>query len=337
MNWIFLSTIISGAISVFLTVFLIKFQKKRHIGQSIRMDGPKSHSAKAGTPTMGGIVFLISGIFSYVAVILLKYYRHGEFNIKGIFALSIFVLCGLIGFIDDIIGLKKNRNLGLRGWVKIGLLIVVCIYFILFLKFVLHFPTTISIPFTNHVYDIGYWYYFIVAFIILSTTNTVNLTDGLDGLAAGTSAIVLAVFTFIAFLEWSVLSVKPDIDIAVLCGAVIAACIGFLWWNTSPAEIFMGDIGAFSLGGLIAAVSVLLKQEILLVIIGGIFVIEGLSVIIQVVWFKYSKRRVFKMAPIHHHFELLGWPEIKVITRFWLVCFLFASAGFFIYYLKFLN
>jgi len=140
MNWIFLSTIISGAISVFLTVFLIKFQKKRHIGQSIRMDGPKSHSIKAGTPTMGGLVFLISGIFSYAAVILLKYYRHGEFNIKGIFALSIFVLCGLIGFIDDVIGLKKNRNLGLRGWVKIGLLIVVCIYFILFLKFVLHFP-----------------------------------------------------------------------------------------------------------------------------------------------------------------------------------------------------
>jgi len=201
----------------------------------------------------------------------------------------------------------------------------------------LHFPTTVSIPFTNHVYDIGYWYYVIVAFIILSTTNAVNLTDGLDGLAAGTSAIVLAVFTFIAFLEWSVLSVKPDIDIAVLCGGAIAACIGFLWWNTAPAEIFMGDIGAFSLGGLIAAVSILLKQEFLLIIIGGIFVIEALSVVIQVVWFKSFKRRVFKMAPIHHHFELLGWPEVKVITRFWLVCFLFASVGFFIYYIKFLN
>jgi phospho-N-acetylmuramoyl-pentapeptide-transferase len=337
MNWIFLSTIMSGAISVFFTVFLIRFQKKRNIGQSIRIDGPKSHSVKAGTPTMGGIVFLISGVFSYAAVILLKYYRHGEFNIKGIFALSIFILCGLIGFIDDFISFRKKRNLGLRGWVKIGLLIVVCIYFILFSKFVLHFPTTISIPFTNHVYDIGYWYYFIVTFIILSTTNAVNLTDGLDGLAAGTSAIVLAVFTFIAFLEWSVLSVKPDIDIAVLCGGALAACIGFLWWNTAPAEIFMGDIGAFSLGGLIAAVSILLKQEILLIIIGGIFVIESLSVIIQVVWFKSFKKRVFKMAPIHHHFELLGWPEVKVITRFWLVCFLFASAGFFIYYIKFLN
>jgi len=337
MNWIFLATIISGAISVFLTVFLIRFQKKRHIGKSIRIDGPKSHSVKAGTPTMGGIVFLISAAFSYAAVILLKYYRHNEFNIKGIFALSIFILCGLIGFIDDFIGFKKNRNLGLRGWVKIGLLILVCIYFILFSKFVLHFPTTISIPFSNQVFDIGYWYYFIVAFIILSTTNTVNLTDGLDGLAAGTSAIVLAVFTYIAFLEWSVLSIKPDIDIAVLCGGAIAACIGFLWWNTSPAEIFMGDTGALSLGGLIAAVSILLKQEILLIIIGGIFVIEGLSVIIQVVWFKTFKKRVFKMAPIHHHFELLGWPEIKVITRFWLVCFLFAAIGFFIYYIKFLD
>lgn len=337
MNWIFLSVIISGVISVFITIFLIDFQRKRHIGTSIRLDGPKSHSVKAGTPTMGGIVFLIGGSVSYIAVSLIKYYRHGEFNLKGIFALSIFILCGIIGLIDDFIGFRKHRNLGLRGWVKIGLLIIICIYFILFSKFILQFPTTISIPFTNLVFDIGYWYYLIVVFIILSATNAVNLTDGLDGLAAGTSAIVLSVFTLIAFLEWSILNIKADIDIAVLCGGAIAACIGFLWWNTSPAEIFMGDTGAFSLGGLIAAVSILLKQEILLIIIGGIFVIEALSVIIQVVWYKSFKRRVFKMAPIHHHFELLGWPEIKVITRFWLVCLLFAATGFFIYYIKFLN
>ncbi|MCL5772115.1 MAG: phospho-N-acetylmuramoyl-pentapeptide-transferase [Actinobacteria bacterium] len=337
MNWIFLSIIISGVISVFVTIFLINFQRKRNIGKSIRLDGPKSHSAKAGTPTMGGIAFLIAGSLSYIAVSLIKYYRHAEFNLEGIFALSIFILCGIIGFIDDFIGLKKHRNLGLRGWVKIGLLIAVCIYFILFSKFILHFPTTISIPFTNHVFDIGYWYYIIVVFIILSTTNAVNLTDGLDGLAAGNAVIVLSVFIFIAFLEWTILNVKADIDLAVLCGAVIAACIGFLWWNTSPAEIFMGDTGAFSLGGLIAAVSILLKQEILLLIIGGIFVIEALSVIIQVIWYKSFKKRVFKMAPIHHHFELLGWPEVKVITRFWLICLLFAATGFSVYYVKFLK
>jgi len=337
MNWIFLAIIISGLISVFITIFLIKFQKKRNIGKSIRIDGPKSHSAKAGTPTMGGIAFLISATVSYIVVTLIKYYRHNEFNMEGVFALSIFILCGIIGFIDDFIGFKKHRNLGLRGWVKIGLLIAVCIYFILFSKFVLNFPTTINIPFINHSYDIGYWYYIIIILIILSTTNAVNLTDGLDGLAAGTSVIVLSVFIFIAFLEWTILNIKADIDLAVLCGAVIAACVGFLWWNTSPAEIFMGDTGAFSLGGLIATMAILLKQEILLLIIGGIFVIEALSVIIQVIWYKSFKKRVFKMAPIHHHFELLGWPEVKVITRFWLICLFFAATGFSIYYLKFLK
>ncbi|MCL4416250.1 MAG: phospho-N-acetylmuramoyl-pentapeptide-transferase, partial [Actinobacteria bacterium] len=335
--WIFLSIIISGIISVFMTIFLINFQKKRHIGKSIRSDGPKSHSTKAGTPTMGGIVFIIAGGISYIIVSLIKYYRHNEFNLEGIFALSIFILCGIIGFIDDFIGFKKHRNLGLRGWVKIGLLIIVCIYFILFSRFVLHFPTTIGIPFTNHVFDIGYWYYLIVIFIILFATNAVNLTDGLDGLAAGTSSIVLSVFILIAFLEWTVSNIKFDIDLAVLCGGAVAACIGFLWWNTSPAEIFMGDTGAFSLGGLIAAIAILLKQEILLLVIGGIFVVEALSVVIQVIWYKSFKRRVFKMAPIHHHFELLGWPEVKVITRFWVVCFLFAGTGFFIYYIKFLK
>ncbi|HAX17055.1 MAG TPA: phospho-N-acetylmuramoyl-pentapeptide-transferase [Actinobacteria bacterium] len=337
MNWIFLSVIVSGIFSVLITIPLIRIQKKRNIGKSIRTDGPQSHSIKAGTPTIGGIAFIVSTSVAFVIVTLLKYYRHHEFSMEGIFLLSIFILCGLIGFIDDYIGFRKKRNLGLRGWVKIGLLFLVCIYFILFSKFVLNFPTTISIPFTNSVFDIGNWYYLIVILIIMSTTNAVNLTDGLDGLAAGTSSIVLAVFIFIAFLEWTVFNMKPAIDIAVICGGTIAACLGFLWWNTSPAEIFMGDTGSLALGGLIGAVAIMLKQEILLILIGGIFTIETLSVIIQVLFFKIFKKRVFKMAPIHHHFELLGWPEIKVITRFWLVCFLFAASGFSVYYIKFLD
>jgi phospho-N-acetylmuramoyl-pentapeptide-transferase len=337
MNWIFLSLIISSLLSILITIILINYQRKKKIGKSIRDDGPKSHSAKAGTPTMGGLAFLISTTFAYIIVSLIKYYRHLEFSKEGVFVLSIFILCGFIGFIDDYIGLKMKRNLGLRGWVKIGLLIAVCIYFILFSKFVLNLSTTITIPFSNKVYDIGFWYYIITSLIIMSSTNAVNLTDGLDGLAAGTSAIVLAVFTFIAFLEWTIFDIKYDIDIAVICGGAIAACVVFLWWNTPPAEIFMGDVGSFSLGGLIAASSILLKQEILLIVIGGIFVAEALSVIIQVACFKISKKRVFKMAPIHHHFELMGWPEVKVITRFWLICFLFSSLGFFLYYLKFLD
>ena len=154
--------------------------------------------------------------------------------------------------------------------------------------------------------------------MIISTTNAVNLTDGLDGLAAGSASIVLAIFCFIACLEWTILEVSYGIDVAVISGAAVAACASFLWWNTSPAEIFMGDTGSFGLGGLIASVAIIMKQEILLIMIGGLFVVETLSVIIQVVWFKLKRKRVFKMAPLHHHFEMLGWPEIKVIFRFWM-------------------
>ncbi len=337
MTWIFLSIIIGGLISLLITPLFIKFQKSKKIGERIRTDGPKTHSIKSGTPTMGGIIFVLSSITAYTAVSLVKYYRHEVYSIEGIFALSILLLCGLIGFIDDYMALRRQRSLGLRWWVKISLLAVVCLYFILFSKYILHASTYIGIPFTDIKFELGNWYYIIIVLIIISTTNAVNLTDGLDGLATGASSVVLAIFCLIAFLEWSILDVSYGIDIAVVSGGTLAACVGFLWWNTAPAEIFMGDTGSFGLGGLIAAVAIILKQEILLIVIGGIFVIETLSVIIQIFWFKLFKKRVFKMAPIHHHFELLGWPEIKVIIRFWLVGTLFAGVGFFIYYLKFID
>ena len=337
MNWIFLSITIGGLLSLIITPLFVKFQKNKKIGEKIRVDGPKAHSVKTGTPTMGGIIFVLSSITAFTIVSLIKYYRYEEYSIEGIFVLSVLLLCSLIGFIDDYMALKKQRSLGMRGWVKIFLLAIVCLYFILFYKYILEASTCIGIPFTDINVELGKWYYIIVVLIIISTTNAVNLTDGLDGLAAGASSIVLAVFCFIAFLEWSILGVSYGIDIAVVSGGTLAACIGFLWWNTAPAEIFMGDTGSLGLGGLVAAVAIILKQEILLIVIGGLFVIETLSVIIQVLWFKVFKKRVFKMAPIHHHFELLGWLEIKVIIRFWLVCGLFAGVGFFIYYLKFID
>ncbi len=337
MTWIFLSIIIGGLTSLLLTPLFIKFQKNKQIGERIRIDGPRTHSIKSGTPTMGGLIFVVSSMAAFSVVSLIKYYRHNVYSIEGIFVISIFLLCSFIGFIDDYMALKMQRSLGLRWWVKMFLLAIVCLYFILFSKYLLNTTTYITIPFTAIKVEMGNWYYALVVLIIISTTNAVNLTDGLDGLAAGTSSIVLAVFSFIAFLEWSVLDISYTVDIAVVSGGVLAACIGFLWWNTAPAEIFMGDTGSFGLGGLIAAVAIVLKQEILLIIIGGLFVIEALSVIIQVLWFKIFKRRVFKMAPIHHHFELLGWPEIKIIIRFWIVCMLFAGVGFFIYYLKFID
>jgi len=337
MNWVFTAIVIGGLISLALTPLFIRFQKNRHIGQRISIDGPQSHSIKAGTPTMGGVVFIFAAIVSYTEVILIKYFRYGDFSLEGAFAASMLLFCGLIGFIDDYIALKKKRNLGLRGWVKIGLLIAVCVYFVLISRFVLKLGTFISIPFTAIQFQLGNWYYILPVIIIISSTNAVNLTDGLDGLAAGSSVIVLAAFSFIAFLEWSILQVTYSIDIAVICGAALAACAGFLWWNTAPAEIFMGDTGSFGLGGLIAAVAIILKQEILLLVIGGLFVLEALSVIIQVLGFKLKKKRIFKMAPFHHHFELMGWPEIKVIIRFWIICALFAGSGFFIYYLKFIK
>lgn len=337
MTWIFLSIIIGCIASLLITPLFIKFQKNKKIGERIRIDGPKSHSTKMGTPTMGGLIFVLSSLIAFAVVTLIKYYRHEVYSIEGIFAISVLLLCSLIGFIDDYMALKKQRSLGLRWWVKITLLAIVCLYFILFSKYILHASTYIGIPFTSLKFELGNWYYIIVVLIIISTTNAVNLTDGLDGLAAGTSSIVLAIFCLIAFLEWSVLDVSYGIDIAVVSGGTLAACIGFLWWNTAPAEIFMGDTGAFGVGGLIAAVAIIMKQELLLIIIGGLFVIETLSVIIQIIWFKIFKRRVFKMAPIHHHFELLGWPETKIIIRFWLVSALFAGVGFFIYYLKFID
>jgi phospho-N-acetylmuramoyl-pentapeptide-transferase len=337
MNWIGLSIIIGSLISLFLTPLFIRFQRNKGIGQSIRIDGPKSHSTKSGTPTMGGLVIILAAVISFTAVTLIKYYRHNIFSYEGIFVVSVFLMCGIVGFVDDYIALKKQRSLGLRWWVKIVLLVVICIYFILFSKYVLRLDTYLNIPIVNLKVQLGEWYYIILAAIILSTTNAVNLTDGLDGLATGTSSIVLAVFCFIAFLEWSVLNVSFAIDVAVISSAAVAACAGFLWWNTAPAEIFMGDTGSFGLGGLIAAVAIILKQEILLLVIGGVFVLETLSVIIQVVWFKISKKRVFKMAPLHHHFELLGWVEIKVIIRFWIICTLFAGLGFFLYYIKFIK
>lgn len=337
MNWVFLSIIFGGLISLLFTPLFIKIQRKRKIGQSIRIDGPKSHSTKSGTPTMGGIIFIAAALISYAGVSIIKFYRHDVFSYEGIFIVSVFLMCGFIGFIDDYMSLKKQRSLGLRGWVKILLLVIVCIYFFLVAKYVINLDTTISIPLTSLKFQLGNWYYIIPAIIIISTTNAVNLTDGLDGLAAGTASIVLAIFCFIAFLEWTISNVLFGIDIAVICGATIASCAAFLWWNTAPAEIFMGDTGSFGLGGLIAAVAIVLKQEILLFIIGGLFVLETLSVIIQVIWFKIFKKRVFKMAPLHHHFELLGWAEIKVIIRFWIICTLFSGLGFFIYYLKFID
>jgi len=316
MNWIFLSIIFGSLLSLLFTPLFINFQKKRNIGQRIRIDGPKSHSIKVGTPTMGGLIFILSAAVSFAIVSLIKYYRHDVFSMEGIFVLSVFLMCGLIGFIDDYISLKSKRSLGLRWWVKITLLMAVCVYFVLISKYVLDLKTCLSIPLTNLEIELGNWYYIIVVIIIISTTNAVNLTDGLDGLAAGESSIVLGIFCFIAFLEWTIFDVSYGIDIGVICGATIAACIGFLWWNTAPAEIFMGDTGSFGLGGLIAAVAIILKQEILLVIVGGLFVIETLSVIIQVIWYKASKKRVFKMAPLHHHFELIGWVEIRLLLDF---------------------
>ncbi len=337
MNWIFLSITIGGFLALVITPLFVGFQKRRAIGEKIRVDGPRSHSTKVGTPTMGGIVFVLASTAAFVIVSLIKYYRYQDYSMEGIFITSILLLCSAVGFIDDYMALKKQRSLGLRGWVKIFLLILICIYFILFAKFILNLGTYINIPFTGASIELGNWYYIIVVIIIISTTNAVNLTDGLDGLAAGSASIVLAIFCFIAFLEWSILDLSYGIDVAVIGGSTLAACIGFLWWNTAPAEIFMGDTGSFGLGGLIAAIAIVLKQEILLIVIGGLFVIETLSVIIQVLWFKTFKKRVFKMAPIHHHFELMGWPEIRVIIRFWLVCGLFSALGFFIYYLKFID
>lgn len=289
-------------IVLILGPFVIPELHKLKFGQSIRDEGPKSHQKKSGTPTMGGIMIVLA----ITAASLLT--SGGDPKVL----LALFVLIGhcVIGFIDDYIKVVKKRNLGLKAKQKLAGQILMAVVVTYIGTNWLGMTTDLWIPFLGHNLDLSFGYYILVFFVLVGTTNAVNLTDGLDGLAAGTVAV--AAIAYAAICMWFHMTA-----LAAFCAAVAAACIGFLRFNAHPAKVFMGDTGSLALGGALAAAAILTKTELLLIIVGGVFVAEALSVIIQVISFQTTGKRVFLMSPVHHHFELKGWPETKVVHVFW--------------------
>ena len=305
-----LSTTLTILVSSFLlTVILapigIPVLRRLKFGQSIREEGPQSHMKKAGTPTMGGLIFLLAIIVSTIVVAMI----FDLFTTQTVVLLLVLVGFGVIGFLDDGLKVIFKRNLGLTSLQKLIGQIVIAIAAFLLLRLG-SFATSVGIPYTDISIDLGVFYVAFLIFWLVGFSNAVNLTDGLDGLVSGTASIAFAAFGVIALFN-------EQADIALFAFAVTGALLGFLIFNANPAKVFMGDTGSLALGGALAMVSVLVKQELLLLLVGLVFVIETLSVILQVGSFKLRKKRIFKMSPIHHHFELSGWSEWKVVLVFW--------------------
>jgi phospho-N-acetylmuramoyl-pentapeptide-transferase len=326
------SVILGAAIAFVVTVILgskfIGFLQTKQFGQFVREEGPQTHLIKQGTPTMGGMVMLL-GLASALLVVARP-------NVATLTTLLLVSAVAGIGLYDDWQKISKKRSEGLSVRYKLLLLtLTVVLADVMALRYV-GVTQNVIIPGFDKNLVLGpgiiglALFSFLMLLVIVGTTNAVNLSDGLDGLAAGAGGIALLAYTAIAFLE-------RQYDVAIVCGATVGAIIGFLWYNAHPAQVFMGDTGALAIGGVLAAAAVLTKTEMLLPVIGGLFVLEGLSVIIQYVFFKMTGRRVFKMAPIHHHFELSGWEENKVVVRFWIVQAAFTAFGFVLYYFTLYN
>ncbi len=317
------------AISLVLGPWLIRRLREFQIGQVIRHEGPQSHRAKAGTPTMGGLLILAAAIIPTLLWADLT-------NVFVWIAVGSTISFGGIGFLDDYLKLTKRSSGGLAPRYKMALQVLVSIALGLLLLWLASrnlYNTRLIFPFFKQLIpDLGWFYVPFAVFWLVAWSNAVNLTDGLDGLAISTFAVAAGCFTALAYIsghrvfaEYLLLvRFAPAGELTIFCGALVGASLGFLWYNAHPAEIFMGDVGSLALGGALATVAILIKQELLLVIVGGVFVLEAASVVIQVASFKLTGRRVFKMAPLHHHFELSGWEEPKVITRFLILAILFA-------------
>ena len=309
-----LFTILTGfLITVLLSPVFIPFLRRLKFGQSIREEGPKSHQKKSGTPTMGGLVFLLSIIVTSLVMIA----KFSEVSTNLFLLLFVTIGFGLLGFLDDFIKVVMKRNLGLTSLQKLIGQIVIAVIFYFVYKSTPGFTPEIGIPGTDLSLNIGWLYVLFVIIWLVGFSNAVNLTDGLDGLVSGTSAIAFGAF---AVLAWN----ASQYDVAIFSVAVVGSVLGFLVFNAHPAKVFMGDTGSLALGGALATVALLTNHELLLIIIGGVFVIETLSVILQVASFKTTGKRIFKMSPLHHHYELSGWSEWRVVVTFWSVGLLLA-------------
>ena len=311
--------LISFIISVVITKVEIPVLKRK-AGQNIREDGPQSHLSKAGTPSMGGIAIIIAASLTTIGAAVM-----GKIDGLGCaIILLVFVGFGLIGFFDDYLKVIKKNNLGLRAYQKFGLQTILSVILAVYLANYTEGSTSVYIPFADIYVNFGIWYIPFVVFVVLAMTNAVNLTDGLDGLASGVTAFISLFFAVAGFTYGIVTG-------AYFCSAMCGACLGFLVFNRNPAKVFMGDTGSLALGGGLAAAAILMKLELLLPIVGLLYVIEALSVVLQVGYFKISgRKRIFKMAPIHHHFEKCGFSEVQVVAGFWIFAVLCCVAGFFI-------
>jgi phospho-N-acetylmuramoyl-pentapeptide-transferase len=316
--------LIAGTAALLICLFLsprfIEFLRGREFGQNIREEGPQGHQTKAGTPTMGGIIIFVA--FAIPFLILSR----RDWPSIGVFAGTI--ACALLGFADDYTKIVRRRSLGLRARTKLVVTIAISLGLWWVATQKAHLQPTLRLRFVDVNIDLGPLYPVFIYLVVAGTTSGVNLTDGLDGLAAGCAAIVLLAYIGITFITGG------EHDLTMLASCLVGACIGFLWFNSFPASIFMGDTGSLGLGGAIAGLAIMTKTEILLVLLGGIFVIEALSVVIQVFAFQVFRKRVFLMAPIHHHFELQAWSETKIILRFWIVAAACGAIGFTVYQLS---
>lgn len=328
---------VSFLLALFTTPLLIRYLRARRFGQRIREDGPKTHLAKEGTPTMGGIVIVTAAMIGYLVGHI---GTSVSFSRAGILVASVTFASALVGFADDFISIRNARNLGLNKRAKfISQLVIAVTFAVLAVEWV---KTSTTFSFTR--FDFPGWqlgavgWGVLAVFMLVASSNAVNLTDGLDGLAAGSSTFCFGVLAIIGYWQFrhsftqNLYHLPAALDLALVAVALVGGCLGFLWWNAAPAKIIMGDTGSLAIGTGLAALCALMNLDLLLAVIGGLFVVETVSVILQVFSFRVFGRRVFKMAPIHHHFELKGWPETTVIIRFWILAGLLAALGLGIFY-----
>ena len=321
------------------TPLLISWLRRKRVGQQIRADGPHMHHAKAGTPTMGGVAIVAAAVIGYL---LGHVAARVAFTRAGILVIVVTLAAGVIGAVDDWIKVHHRRSLGLNKRGKFGALVVVAVGYALASVHWSGVDTHLSFTQWNSLgIDLGAaWWVIWATLVVVGTANAVNLTDGLDGLAAGSATFcyaILAIIGYWQFRHFSIYKVPDALDLALVAVALAGACLGFLWWNAAPARIFMGDTGSLAIGTGLAALCLQMNLQLLLPVLGGLFVIVTLSVVIQVVAYWVFHRRVFLMAPLHHHFELMGWPETTVIVRFWILGGVFAALGLGVFYANFLS
>jgi phospho-N-acetylmuramoyl-pentapeptide-transferase len=323
--------LIAGVVALLISIILgpkfIDFLRRNEFGQHIREEGPEHHVVKQGTPTLGGLLILLAASIAFLAF--------STYTVPALTVLFVTLGCGAIGFLDDFIKLTHRRSLGLNGRWKLLLLGLITVGVGVAAQHQ-HLPTSVYVPGIGDI-ELSYAWYGLLFLVIAGAANGVNLADGVDGLAAGTGVIALFTFAAMIVISW-IRSGSPGhrfdtkLDLAIIAAALIGGGIGFLWYNAFPAEVFMGDTGSMAIGGALAAFAIFTKTIFLLLLVGGIFVVEALTVIIQVFTFKYLNRRVFLMAPIHHHFEMKAWSETKIMVRFWIVTGILCAIGFALYY-----